>query len=230
MIEIIGDSYNAETRQARHDWAIVTGQMRELKPTVARDTRTGIDYAAICGAIGWPTASEPGCMIILGVNKDRLDVLDFVEFQSVYVLLDAVVMSRQKYGYSKFRGILPDWIADPDRYQALVIDTSVALEKKLGSSYGLYIREPADWYEKFVFPLYMWQLKTALADKRLDLNDFQGLIGRLREVHPDDIDKGKIFDYPAVGALAGLVHTVLTERTWEQDIDNEKPFTTDNVV
>ncbi|MEA1928611.1 MAG: hypothetical protein U9N73_10425 [Candidatus Auribacterota bacterium] len=221
MIEIVRDAHDAETRQARHDWAEVTGQEMELKPTVVMDTKTNIRYAGIVGAIGWPTATDPGCMIIMGITQNKFDVLEFQEHRSVYNLLDNIVMSRRQYGYGKFRGCLPDWIADPDRYQALVVKMSVVLEKKIGSSYGLYIREPADWYEKFVFPLYMWQLRTAIAEKRLNLNDFQSLIGRLRELHPDMIDKGKVFDYPAVGALAGLVHTVISERMWEQDIKGE---------
>lgn len=227
MIEIVRDSYNAETRQARHDWAEVTGQMRELKPAIIHDMRTGAKYSSIAGAIGWPTAMEPGCMIIAGVGQGAIKVLEFREHQSVYDLIEDVVMTRKEYKHGSFGGILPDWVADPDRYLALVAETSVALETKLGSDRGLYIREPADWYEQHVFPLYMWQLRTALAKKQLHIQDHQGLVGRLQSIPPDIIDKGKVFDYPAVGALAGLTHTIITERTWEQDIDHGKPIMTE---
>ena len=148
MIEIIKDSYNYETRQARLDWAEVTGQMRELKPAILHDIETGEKYSAISGAIGWPTALERGCLIIAGVRQDTIQVLEFREHQSVYDLIDAAIMIRKKYKFGKFGGILPDWIADPDRYQALISETSVQLEKKLGSDRGFYIRESADWYEK----------------------------------------------------------------------------------
>lgn len=224
MIEIIRDSYNYETRQARHDWAEVTGQMRELKPSLIHDTRTDAKYAVIAGAIGWPTALEPGCMIIAGVSHGNIHVLEFREHQSVYELIDDVVMTRKQYRYGEFGGILPDWVADPDRYQALVVETSTAIEKKLGDGLGLYIREPADWYEKNVFPLYMWQLRTALGKNQLDIKQFPDLVGRLQAIQPDIIDKGKVFDYPAAGILAGLVHTIMSERSWEQSIDHGKPF------
>lgn len=227
MIEIIRDSYNYETRQARHDWAEVTGSMRELKPSVIHNIQTGAKYSSIAGAIGWPTALEPGCMIIAGVSKAGVQALEFREHRSVYDLIEDVVMTRKTYRYGEFGGILPDWVADPDRYMALVVETSTALEWKLGDGRGLYIREPADWYERNVFPLYMWQLHTALGKNHLDIQAFPDLVGRLQAIHPDIIDKGKVFDYPAVGILAGLTHTILTERTWEQDIDHDKPIMTE---
>jgi hypothetical protein len=227
MIEIIRDSYNAETRQARHDWAEVTGQMRELKPSVIHDMRTGAKYAAIAGAIGWPTAMQPGCMIIAGVADGRIQALEFREHQSVYDLVEDVIMTRKQYRHGEFGGILPDWIADPDRYTALVVETSVALETKLGSDRGFYVREPADWYEPNVFPLYMWQLKRAKEQRTIAISQFPDLIARVEAIQPDIIDKGKVYDYPAAGILSGLVHTIITERTWEQDIDHGKPIMTE---
>ena len=224
IIEIIRDSYNAETRQARHDWAEVTGKMLELKPSLIRDMRTGQRYSAISGAIGWPTALEPGCMIVAGVDQGRVRVLEFREHRSVYDLVEDVVMTRKTYRFGEFGGILPDWIADPDRYTALVSETSVALENKLGPGHGFYIREPADWYEPNVFPLYMWQLKRAKEQRTVAISQFPELIARVEAIQPDIIDKGKVFDYPAAGILAGLVHTIMTERTWEQDIDHGKPI------
>lgn len=227
MIEIIRDSFDAETRQARHDWAEVTGVKMELKPSVIHDLRTGNRYSAIVGAIGWPTALEKGCMIIAGVGPEKIQVLEFREHRSVYALIEDVVMTRKQYRHGSFGGILPDWTADPDRYTALVAETSVALEQKLGPDRGFYIREPADWYDRHPFPLYMWQLRDALAKKRLDLSGHSDLVSRLQAIHPDIIDKGKVYDYPAAGILAGLVHTIITERTWEQDIDHGKPILTE---
>jgi hypothetical protein len=224
VIEIIRDSYNAETRQARHDWAGVTGQMRELKPSVIHDMRTGAKYSSIAGAIGWPTALEQGCMIIAGVSDSRIQVLEFKEHRSVYDLIEDAIMTRKAYRHGDFGGILPDWCADPDRYEALVAETSVALEKKLGPDRGFYIREPADWYDRYPFPLYMWQLRNALSNGTFAKPEQSDLVSRLQAIHPDIIDKGKVYDYPAAGILSGLVHTIITERTWEQDIDHGKPI------
>jgi hypothetical protein len=227
MIEIIRDSHDAETRQARHDWAEVTGQAMELKPSMIHDLRTGDKYSLITGAIGWPAALEPGCMIIAGVGPERIRVLEFREHRSVYDLIEDVVTTRKAYKYGHFQGILWDWVADPDRFLALVTETSVALENRLGPDRGLYVREPADWFENHVFPLYMWQLRSALEKKSLDLQGHPDLIARLQAIQPDMIDKGKVHDYPAAGMLAALVHTIMTERPWEQNIDHGKPIMTE---
>jgi len=56
------------------------------------------------------------------------------------------------------------------------------------------------------------------------ISKFPDLIARVEAIQPDIIDKGKVFDYPAAGILAGLVHTIMTEKTWEQDIDHGKPI------
>jgi len=224
MIEIIRDSFDYETRQARHDWAELSGVKVELKPSYIRDDVSKQDYSAISGAIGWPTASEPGCLIIVGVGDKRIQVLDFREYQSVYDLIDSAVMIRAEYRFGEFSGILPDWTADPDRYQALITDTSAALEKRQGSGRGLYIREPADWFEPNAFPIYAWQMRNALDKKILRLGNHMGLVSRLQAFQQSVIDKGKVFDYPAVGILGALTHTILSERLWEQPIDHGKAF------
>ena len=227
-VEIIRDSHDAETRQARHDWAAITGVKHELKPSVVRDLQTGDIYAAISGAIGWPTAQDQGCMIIVGITTTPLiRVMEFREHRSVYALIEDVVMTRKAYRYGQFGGILPDWTADPERYQALVTETSVALEARLGQGQGLYIREPADWYDRHAFPLYMWHLRDALGRGQVSLDGHPDIVSRLQAIQPDIIDKAKIADYPAAGMLAGLVHTILTDRSWEQDIDHDKPILTE---
>ena len=224
MIEIIRDEHDFETRQARHDWAKITGTTTELKPSIIRDDVSKQDYAAISGAIGWPTALEPGCMIVAGVGDRRIQILEYREYRSVYDLIDAVVTVRYEYKFGEFAGILPDWIADPDRYQALATETSAALEQRQGPGRGLYIREPADWYEPNAFPIYAWQMRNALEKKTLKLGGHVNLVNRLQAFQQSVIDKGKVFDYPAVGILGALTHTILSEKSWEQDIDHGKPF------
>ena len=224
-INIIRDSHDHATEQARHDWANVTGKTVELSPSIYVDQRTGLKYSAIMGCIAYP-GIEPGCMIIVGIqtNPTKIIVLEYTEHTSVYDLLEDVVMTREMYRYGEHAGILQAWIGDPDRYQTVAVAVSTALEKKTGHDRGLYIREPVDWTERHRFPMYIRQLHSSLGKKFLDLNKKSDLISRLQAFQPDAADKGKIEDYPAVGMLAALTHTITVEKPWLQDIDHGKPI------
>lgn len=155
-IQIISDSHDAATRQARHDWAEVTGQDIELKPTVFRDIRTGSEYCHIAGALAYP-GMEPGCIIVVGIEPDpvKVVVLEYMEHMSVFDLLQDAILTRKLYRYGSHGGILPSWTGDPDRYQTVAISASVAIERKVGAGRGLYIIDPVDWRQRHAFPMYV---------------------------------------------------------------------------
>lgn len=225
-INIIRDELSHDTEQARHDWARVTGKTIEPAPAMYVDQRTNLKYSAIMGAIAYP-GIEPGCMIIVGIQANpqaKVTVLEYIEHTSIYDLFYDIVKIRKLYRFGEHAGILQSWIGDPDRYNAVAVTISVALEEKEGHDRGLYIREPVDWREKHSFPLYIRQLHDSLAKKFLDLNKKSNLISRLQAFQPDAADKGKIEDYPAVGMLAALTHTITVETPWLQDIDHGKPI------
>jgi hypothetical protein len=224
IIEIIKDKHNAETRQARHDWAEVTRQEQVLKPTQLKDTRTGEKYSAIMGAIGYPAGLEPGCVMVVGVKADEpnITILEYAEKRSVYNLYDLISLYRQKYGHGRHSSILSYWIGDQEKYQSICVAVSSEIEKRQGEGFGIYIRNPIDWEEPAAFPLFMWRLKSALEKNELSIPGSQLLTSRLQEVQPDQVDKGKVSNFPGVGGLGGLVHTIMIERPWLQDADYGK--------
>jgi hypothetical protein len=226
VIQIIRDEHIQGTRQARSDWGKVTGKPITLKPAVFLDTRTGWRYSQIVGAVAYP-AIEPGCIIVMGVSGEpdpAFTVLEYVESTDIYRQIEQIIDIRGKYAYGQHEGILQQWIGDPDRYLTLIAKCSVALEKNKGHDRGLYIREPADWGERHAFPMYVRQIHTALGAKTLRLNGHTDLINRLQSFQPPDADKGKIQDFPAVGMLGALTHTLMIERPWEQDADHGEPI------
>jgi len=226
-ITIVADEHDAETRQARHDWAEVTGTPIELVPETLIDARTGWRYTSIQGAVGYPHKDEPGCMIIAGVQSkphQRLVILEYREHQSVYDLVSDITVTREKYRHGQHRGILPHWIGDPDRYEAVISTSSVALEHKLGPERGIYIKPPLDWGHRHDLAMYLWQIKSALQSGVLLIRDHPDLSSRLQAVQPDIVDKGKCIDYPTVAMLGGLIHTALLERPWQQDIEQGQPI------
>ena len=224
-IQIIEDEHVQGTRQARQDWAEVTGKEIELKPAILLDNRTGHRYSHITGAIAYP-ALEPGCIIIAGVQGEpepRITILEYHEYMSIYLLLSDVVDIRKLYGYGLSDKILDQWIGDQERYLTLISKCNQALEKQKLDG-GIYIREPADWQEQYAFPMYVRQLHAVLGDKQLYLNKHMDLINRLQSFQQADADKGKIQDFPAVGMLGAMTHTIMTEKPWEQDVKHGKPY------
>lgn len=226
-IEIIKDQFLKDTRQAREDWAIITGKEIELKPSHFLDKRTEDKYCYITGALAYP-GLEPGCIIILGVinsPKLKFKILEYKEYSSIFQLLKDVVLIRLDYAYGQHEGILFQWIGEQARYQTLVSKISQAIEKQNGVDDGLYIRNPTDWGETYALTMYMKQLRASLKEKRLYLNGKKELINRLQFLKPDDGEKAKFDDFPCIGMLGGLIHTLMIERSWEQNTTFGKPIT-----
>ena len=94
----------------------------------------------------------------------------------------------------------------------------MGLELRHGPDKGLYVREPADFKERYAFPLYMRQLRAALKEKALNINGETILVGRLQAFQPDEAEKGRIIDFPAVGMLGAVVHTLMIEMPWQEEI------------
>ena len=224
-IQIIEDKLSRETAQARHDFGVVTGNPIRPKPSVFEDTRTGIIYNHIAGAMAWPTA-EPGCIFIVGIlstesngGRPRLDVIEFQEHPTVSGLVDAMVRIRQDFGHGLDDHTLRQWVGDPERYQPILVKRSVSLEMRQGYDRGLYVREPAEFKDRYAFPLYMRQLRAALKEKVLNLNSHAGLLGRLQSFPHDAVEKGDLHDHPAVGMLGAFVHTLMIETPWQEEMD-----------
>lgn len=225
-IQIIRDEHIQDTEQARHDWADVTGQDIELTQSIYLDTKTDQTYSHIAGAIAYASADHPGCLIIAGIGPGpKVDILAYEEHMSVFDLIKAVVAIRAEFGFGLAKRILRQWVGDPERFQPLIAKSSQALEAKGGYDFGLYIREPADFKEHYAFPLYIRQLYAALAEKVLPApHDHAALMNRLQAFQPDQAEKGKLYDYPAVGMLGAFIHTLMVETPWLEDVGYGEPI------
>jgi hypothetical protein len=164
-------------------------------------------------------------MGVSGDPKPAFTILEYREHDNIYQMIEQIVVDiRVLYAYGQHDAILQQWLGDPDRYLTLISKCSQTLEKVWGHDRGLYIREPVDWYETHAFSMYVRQTHTALAKKMLRLNKHSDLINRLQAFQPADADKGRSTDFPAVGMLGAMVHTLMIERPWEQDADHGEPI------
>lgn len=226
VIDIECHSHTPGTMQARLDWAEVTGKELLPKPPVFHHIEYGHAYSNIVGGVAYPAVVEhvikPGVVLIIGIEPDPLQfhIIDMAETPSVFDLLTACVDLRLRYGYGKDRRILPNFMGDQERYQAILLKVSEALEKK-GPENGLYIKDMVDLRERYALPVYVQQITSALDNKILakpinpkinaDITNY------LRVFQSETAEKGRVEDYPAVGLLGGMIHSLQIERPWLED-------------
>lgn len=211
-------------RGAHEDWAKVTGKELMLKPAVFRHTKTGERYCNIVGGIAYPTAEKPGLVLVIGVQNEpavKFKAMETYEDANVFLLIEKAVQIREKYGFGLDSRILPSWYGDQEKFQTLIVKCSETLEKMHGSTAGLYIKDPVDLRERHAFPLYVRQIFDTLKTGRLDLNGNLILTGHLQGFQRHDAEKGKVEDFPAVGLLGGMVHSLQIQQPWLESPDGQ---------
>jgi len=220
-IKVERPEHIAGTQGAREDWAIVTGQPLILKPATFLHIPSGQYYCHIVGGIAYPAATaqevKPGALIVVGVQNDpevKYHVLESYESGNVFTLIEKVVGMRKEYGFGQDSRILPNWYGDQDKYQVLIMKASETLERMHGITAGLYIRDTFDRQEPTAFPLYVRQLFNALKIGRLDVMQDKILTGHMQSLQREDAEKGKVGDFPVVGLLGGMIHSLQIEQPW----------------
>ncbi|MCK5606459.1 hypothetical protein KAR91_31445 [Candidatus Pacearchaeota archaeon] len=227
IIKILQPKHIKGTLQARIDFAKVTGKEFHLKPATFLNTETDEFFCNIVGGISYPTATLPGCVIIIGVQNEpeiKFKVIDCIEDQNVFILLQKVVMFREKYGFGTDSRLLPWWYGDQLKFQTLIVKASIALEEKHGINQGLYLKDTVDLREKHSFPLYIRQIFNTLEEKTLDIAQNEILVGYLQGFQREEAEKGKTENFPAIGLLGGMVHSLQIEQPWMQEVDRGRSF------
>ena len=226
IIKIEKPEYIKGTRGAREDWAKITGKPLMLKPAVFLHTETGEYFCNIVGGISYPIAVndeiKPGMVIILGIQNEptlKFKVLETFESDNVFTLIEQAKEAREKYGFKLDSRILPYWYGDQEKYQTIIIKVSEALEQKDGADRGFYIKDLVDLREKFSFPLYVRQIFNTLTTKTFDINGDAMLTEHLQGFRRSAAEKGKTENFPAVGLLGGMVHSLQIEKPWLEDVD-----------
>jgi len=226
IIKVEQPEFEKGTLQARIDFAVVCGSEVYPKPATFLNTETDEYFCNIVGGLAYPTATLPGCIIIIGVQNDpvKFKVLEAVEDKNVFNLLKDVIKFREKYGFGLDARLLPWWYGDEKKFQTLIVKASIALEKKLGIDQGLYLRDTVDLREKNSFPLFIRQIYHTLEEIRLDISQNEILVGALQGFQYEDAEKGKTENFPVVGLLGGMVHSLQIEQPWMQSVLQGEAF------
>ena len=231
MIRVETPKFASETMPARRDWANITGKELIPKPPVFLHVSSGEYYCNIIGGIAYPVALgteiKPGIVIIMGVQNDpevKFRVWESYEDNDVFGLIEKALDARKKYGFGLDPRILPCFYGDQEKYQTLIVKTSEALERKGGPNAGLYIKDTVDLRERHSFPLYVRQLFHSLKSKRLEKPADSGdiiLTGHLQGFQREDAESGRTENFPAVGLLGGMIHSLQIEQPWLEYVDGQ---------
>jgi len=240
IIKLVTHPHPYETLQSRIDEAIVTGQPYAENAYWYEDTETGRLYHNLYGCIGWPTEvsdkdeGQPGYVGIVGVvrptkemehyNPVNANFILLAEAQSkdVGTLIDKCVELRQKYGFGVQADLLRVWYGDPERFLTTLALRNEDLIRQGGDKNAVLVTPPVDLYDTMVFDNYIRSLKACLLPDKTRFyfggNDI--LKNNLREFRRSN---------PAVMAVGGMVHSLLTVCTWMNEVDSNM-FTVEEKV
>ncbi len=225
IIQLRVHSHPLEMLQARTDQAKVTNQPMFELPYWFENTETGQLYHALYSCLGWPTeisekeVEQNGFIAIVGVvrpNKSldhynplnaNFQLLAEAEAKDIGTLLGMAVEMREKYGFGLHPELLRTWFGDPERFITTLALRNEDLIRQGGDKNAILITPPIDLYDPAVFDNYIRSLKSCLLpDKvRFYFGRCTILKNHLREFRKSN---------PAVMAVGGLVHSLLTHCTW----------------
>ena len=222
-IALITHPYAWEVLQARTDESIVTGQSLIERPFYFKNTVTGQLYYDILGCVGFPTEVSdrdegmPGYVGIIGVIKPKTEgkpvqdaafqLLTERENKDVPSLLDMIIEIREEYGFGLHPDLLQAWFGDYERFTTVLALKNERLTAGGKERNAILIRPPIDFYEPKAFDNYVRSLQSVIVPGKVRFY-FGGcdiLRNKLREFKRD---------CPAVVAVGGLVHSLLSQCEW----------------
>ena len=209
------------------DEAIVTRQPYVEKPFWYENIETGQLYHNIYGCIGWPTeVSEkddglPGYAGVVGVVKSKIEgklpqdalfqLLTEIETRDIPTMLDGLLSMREDFGFRVGPNILTSWFGDPERFTTAIALLNERLTGKGDPRLAIVITPPDDFYIPKAFDHYVRSMRSVITpDKvRFYFGKNEILRNRLKSFRQND---------PAVQAIGGLVHSLLSQTMWMDHI------------
>lgn len=225
IIRLVTHPHAWETLQARIDEAKVTGQPMYQNPYWFENTETGQLFHNLYGCIGYPTEisekeiEQPGYVAIVGVVRPNTSLAHYnplnanfqllaeAEAKDVGTLLTRAVEMRERYGFGVQPDLLSAWFGDPERFITTLALRNEDLIRKGGDKNAVLITPAVDMYDVSVFDNYIRSLKSCLLPDKVRF-----YFGRneILKNHLREFRKG----CPAVMAIGGLVHSLLTHCSW----------------
>lgn len=214
------------------DEANITGQGYIERPFWYMNTDTHQLYYDLYGCIGWPSEvtdkddGMPGYVAVVGIVKPKVEgrpvqdavfqLLSEYEHKDVPSMLEAVLQMRDEYGFGIHPELLHSFHGDPERFVTSLALLNEKLMAKGGSRLSILVSPPDDFYVPKAFDHYVRSFRSVIMpDKvRFYFGRHDILKNRLKEFRQGD---------PAVFAMGGLVHSLLSQCLW-MDRTRENAF------
>ena len=231
IIKLVTHPHPFETLQARIDQARITNQPMVENPFWFKNTETGQLYHDLYGCIGYPSEIQEkgeeqlGYVAIVGVVRpdESLDhynplnadfqLLAETETRDVGTLFTRANELRQKYGFGIHPDLLSVWYGDPERFITTLALRNEDLVRQGGDKNAILVTPPVDLYSEAVFDNYIRSLKSCLLQDNVRF--YFGKNSILRN-HLKEFRRNN----PAVFAVGGLVHSLLTVCTWMSEVNS----------
>lgn len=219
-IKKVTHKYAWELTLARMDHAAVTGQAMIERPFWYENIETGQEYYDLYGCVGWPTEATdtskgmPGYVAVIGVVKSNRPIQEAwfrlmaeAESEYIHVLFDSMVKMREEYGFGLHPGLMQTYFGDPDKHLTRLALYNEKLVEKDGPEGAILIAPPDEFYDSDPFENYRRSFETAIVStpERFAFGGNSILKTKHRQYRVGD---------PAVFAVGGLVHSLLSRCTW----------------
>lgn len=168
-----------------------------------RDIINAREYRRIVGGVGWPAGEQPGflCVIAENDNIDRRLKLRHYWILTEYESKDMEKLIKRMYDVQN-RYLIDPWYGDT--YNILMMHFVDKFNNRLTKQKkGIYLAEAPFVGEAHNLRLYAHQIKTRTLSvkKSLHFGSQSQIPGQLSGLSPDDVQKKKAEDYPAIAAL-----------------------------
>jgi hypothetical protein len=225
-IKKVQHPYGWELLTARKDAAIVTGKPMVERPWWFENIETGQCYYDLVAGIAWPTEisekddGRAGYAAIVGIVKGQrkpqdaaFHLLAEAESKDIPTLLDHMLELRATWGHGIQPDLLSSWYGDPDKF----VTTTALLNERLiqagGDKASILITPPDDFYSPKAFEIYVRSMHSVIVPGKIRFG-FGGneiLKNRCKEFKKDD---------PAIMAVGGVIHSLLSRTMWMSDAAN----------
>jgi len=219
-----------------NDWANqhiskITGRNYVPRRTYYENIENGELYCYISGGIGWPGKGPAGkgafgAGVVVAVMKSdeedpKMKILEAFEDRTPAGLVKGCIRAQIKYRSEGDPGLFKMWFADDEKYQSNIDQLNVKLKQKQKRPFLLAPypdSEQTNSVDIAFNSLYSVLLPDEDGRPRLSLGQNKIMIRYIEQVKEGGIH-GNEDQYPAIAALAHVIHALLIYRPWEQPVE-----------